>query len=178
MNFTVENSALAEVKIIRGKRFADERGYFSESFKESDFLEIGLPPFVQDNISESKIGVIRGMHWQAPPFTQGKLVTVLHGSILDVAVDVRRESSTFGKHVAVELNSSESIYLWVPEGFAHGFQATSAMTKVLYKVTSYWFKDAEKAINPLDPQLAIKWPIDTPIVSEKDENAPFFNDLF
>lgn len=177
MNFMIEDTSLAEVKIIRGKRFADERGYFSESFKESDFLELGLPRFVQDNISESKIGVIRGMHWQVPPFAQGKLVTVLHGSILDVAVDVRQGSSTFGEHVAVELNSSESIYLWVPEGFAHGFQALSENTKVLYKVTNYWDKNSECSLLYSDEDVKINWPLNNPVLSSKDISAPKLSDI-
>jgi dTDP-4-dehydrorhamnose 3,5-epimerase len=118
----VEETAIPDVKIIRTNRFHDNRGFFTETYKESEYLDLGIPKFVQDNMSESSKGVIRGLHWQASPFGQGKLVTCLTGSILDVAVDVRKGSKTYGNQVAVELNSNEQIALWVPEGFAHGFR--------------------------------------------------------
>ena len=129
---------IKDVVVVRGKRFPDDRGFFSEMYKEKLFVENGIPAFVQDNMSESKKGVIRGLHWQAEPFGQGKLVTCLSGSIIDVAVDVRPDSETYGKHVAVKLESTEPVSLWVPVGFAHGFQSLADNTRVFYKVTNFW----------------------------------------
>jgi dTDP-4-dehydrorhamnose 3,5-epimerase len=177
MPIQVEETAIPDVKIIRGNRFQDERGFFTETYKESEYLEIGLPKFVQDNLSESSKGVIRGLHWQESPHGQGKLVSCLTGSILDIAVDIRRDSSTFGKHVAIELNSKEQIALWVPEGFAHGFQALENGTRVHYKVTNYWNKECEKSLNCLDRSLNISWKDIPSIVSEKDQIAPDLSEL-
>jgi dTDP-4-dehydrorhamnose 3,5-epimerase len=177
MPIQVEETTIPEVKIIRATRFHDERGFFTETYKEREYLEAGIPKFVQDNLSESSKGVIRGMHWQNSPFGQGKLVTCLNGAILDVAVDVRKESPTFGQHISVELHSNEQISLWVPEGFAHGFQALDEDTKVQYKVTSYWNKDSEQSLNPLDPFIGIKWPIQQSLLSKKDLRAQYWKDL-
>ena len=177
MPIKVEETAIPDVKIIRTTRFHDERGFFTETYKEAEYLEAGIPRFVQDNMSESSKGVIRGLHWQASPHGQGKLVTCLTGSILDVAVDVRNDSVTYGQHVAVELNSKESIALWVPEGFAHGFQSLEDNTRVHYKVTNYWDKQSEFSLNALDSDLRIDWPIKNSVMSEKDIVAPKFADL-
>ena len=175
MPIQVEETLIPEVKIIRPTRFYDERGFFTEIYKEAEFLEAGIPRFVQDNLSESSKGVIRGLHWQESPFGQGKLVSCLTGSILDVAVDVRKNSKTFGEHVAVELNSKEQIALWVPEGFAHGFQALEDDTRVNYKVTNYWNKESERSINCLDAALGIHWLNIEVLLSEKDMNAPLLS---
>jgi dTDP-4-dehydrorhamnose 3,5-epimerase len=177
MPIKVEETEISDVKIIRGNRFIDERGFFSETYKESEYLEIGIPRFVQDNMSESSKGVIRGLHWQNSPHGQGKLVTCLRGSILDVAVDIRRESQTFGKHVAIELNAKEQIALWVPEGFAHGFQSLENQTRVSYKVTNYWDKTSERSLIYNDSTISILWRNLDPIVSIKDLEAPTFNEL-
>jgi dTDP-4-dehydrorhamnose 3,5-epimerase len=171
MPIQVEDTAIPDVKIIRANRFHDNRGFFTETYKESEYLDLGIPKFVQDNMSESSKGVIRGLHWQESPFGQGKLVTCLTGSILDVAVDVRKDSKTYGKHVAVELNSNEQIALWVPEGFAHGFQALEDGTRVHYKVTNYWNKESERSLLFNDPDLNINWRTIEAIVSEKDVEA-------
>jgi len=171
------NTAIQGVVVVKGKRFADSRGFFSEQYKESLFVENEIPKFVQDNMSESSTGVIRGLHWQKSPFAQGKLVTCLTGAILDVAVDVRASSPTYGKHVAIELSASEPISLWVPEGFAHGFQALQDVTRVFYKVTNYWNKGSERSLNPLDPDIGIAWPISKHILSEKDAEAPNFKEI-
>lgn len=168
---------IPDVLIVKGKRFPDERGFFSELYKEKLFGENGVPHFVQDNMSESRAGVVRGLHWQAEPHGQGKLVTAITGSIIDVAVDVRPNSPYYGKHVAVTLDSREPISLWVPVGFAHGFQALEDGTRVFYKVTNYWNKESERALNPLDPKLGIKWSQKEFILSEKDAEAPNFDSI-
>lgn len=177
MPIEVQDTVIPEVKIIRAKRFYDERGFFTETYKESEYLEAGLPKFVQDNLSESSKGVIRGMHWQKPPHGQGKLVSCLTGSILDVAVDIRKESQTFGKYVAVELNSNEQIALWVPQGFAHGFQALEDGTRVHYKVTNYWKKEAENSLRFDDPDVNISWLNIEQLLSDKDLDAPYLRNI-
>lgn len=168
---------IPEVKIIQGTRFHDERGFFTETYKESEYLEAGLPKFVQDNLSESSKGVIRGLHWQEAPYGQGKLVSCFSGKILDVAVDIRKASSTFGQYVAVELNSEEANSLWVPEGFAHGFQSLTDNTRVHYKVTNYWNKESERSLNFQDSEIDIKWEDLKPVVSEKDLLAPYLKQV-
>jgi dTDP-4-dehydrorhamnose 3,5-epimerase len=177
MPIQVEETAIPDVKIICGTRFFDDRGFFTETYKESEFLEIGMPKFVQDNLSESSKGVIRGLHWQAAPFGQGKLVSCVSGAILDVAVDIRKESPTFGQCVSVELNSNDAISLWVPEGFAHGFQSLENDTRVFYKVTSYWDKSSEKSLLYSDADISIPWRSLEPVVSIKDREAPSFREL-
>jgi dTDP-4-dehydrorhamnose 3,5-epimerase len=177
MAIQVEETAIPDVKIIRATRFHDERGFFTETYKEAEYLEAGIPRFVQDNLSESSKGVIRGLHWQTSPYGQGKLVSCLTGSILDVAVDIRKDSRTFGKYVTVELNAREQIALWVPEGFAHGFQALDNGTRVHYKVTNYWNKDSEKSLNPFDATVGISWPIQSSLLSAKDQDAPRLNEI-
>jgi dTDP-4-dehydrorhamnose 3,5-epimerase len=178
MPIKVEDTEIPDIKIIRSNRFLDDRGFFTETYKESEYLEIGIPAFVQDNMSESSRGVIRGLHWQESPYGQGKLVNCVTGSILDVAVDIRKNSSTFGKHVAIVLSAKEQIALWVPEGFAHGFQALEDGTRVIYKVTNVWEKLSERAINPISKEFAGIWQISNPTLSTKDLNAPSFREMF
>ena len=177
MNFEIEDTSIPEIKIIHGKRFADERGYFSETYKVHDFQLLGLPEFVQDNMSRSSKGVIRGLHWQEEPYGQGKLVQCVKGAILDVAVDVRKNSSSYGEHVAVQLDDKNLKFLWVPTGFAHGFQALADETLVAYKVTNYWHKDSEKSLFYGDEVLKIEWPIKNAILSVKDQEADHFKNL-
>jgi dTDP-4-dehydrorhamnose 3,5-epimerase len=177
MPIIIEDTNIPEVKIIRGTRYYDERGFFTETYKESEYLEAGLPKFVQDNLSESSKGVIRGLHWQENPHAQGKLVSCLRGRILDVAVDIRRESSTFGEHVAIELTEKEALSLWVPEGFAHGFQALEEKTRVLYKVTNYWVQTSEKSLLYSDPELGVKWNHIESKLSPKDLMAPTLRNI-
>lgn len=177
MPISVIDTEISEVKLIIAVRHPDNRGFFSETYKEIDYEKIGIPEFVQDNLSESAKGVIRGLHWQDSPFGQGKLVTCFTGAIFDVAVDIRKNSSTFGKHVAMKLNSSEPKALWIPEGFAHGFQSLEDNTRVMYKVTNYWNKDSEKSLNYCSPGLNIVWPIRNPILSEKDREAVSLNEI-
>lgn len=176
MSLRVEQTSIPEVKIIHSNRFYDERGFFTETYKESAYLELGIPNFVQDNLSESSKGVIRGLHWQEVPHGQGKLVTCLTGSILDVAVDIRKNSPTFGHFVAIELSANTPRSLWIPEGFAHGFQSLEESTRVHYKVTNYWAPGSERSINV--NSISIQWPIKEMIISTKDEQAISFEDLF
>jgi dTDP-4-dehydrorhamnose 3,5-epimerase len=170
MSLVVEETNIPEVKLIIGKRFYDERGFFTETYKENDYLELGIPRFVQDNFSESHKGVIRGLHWQASPYGQGKLVSCLKGSILDVAVDIRKNSPTFGLHAAIKLKENDSQSLWVPEGFAHGFQTLTEDCEMIYFHTAAYNSIAEGALNPLDPALSISWPLPLTELSERDAN--------
>ena len=152
-----------------------------EVFREERYQEaLGLSAdqhFVQDNFSISKKGALRGLHYQAPPFAQGKLVSVLRGRVLDVAVDIRFGSPTYGKHVMVELSSENHRQLWIPEGFAHGFVVLEDDTFFLYKCTNTYSKEHERGILWNDPALGIDWSVATPIVSEKDQKYPVLTDI-
>lgn len=171
-----------EVVIIEPTVFEDERGWFMESFNEerfhSELKKIGLPaprPFVQDNHSCSKRGVLRGLHYQLPPHAQGKLVRVVKGAAYDVAVDIRKDSQTIGRWVGLELSAKNRKMLWIPEGFAHGFVALEDDTHFIYKTTDYYAKGCEGAIRWDDPALAIEWPEIKPLyISEKDASAEDF----
>lgn len=163
-------TAIPDVLIIEPAVFGDERGFFFESFNQRRFLELtGLAvDFVQDNHSRSAKNVLRGLHYQIQQ-PQGKLVRVVQGVVFDVAVDIRRSSPTFGKHVAVELSSDNKRMLWVPPGFAHGFVVLSDTAEFLYKTTDYWAPEFERSIAWNDPAIGIEWPIDgVPALSKKD----------
>ena len=176
------------VVIVEPAVFSDERGWFMETFNEPRFhaelAKLGLPaprPFVQDNHSCSRAGVLRGLHFQVPPHPQGKLVRVTQGAAWDVAVDIRRDSPTFGRWVGVELSAENRRQMWIPEGLAHGFLALQDNTHFLYKTTDVYAKDCERAIVWNDPTLAIDWPTDALTsgvqVAAKDAKAPRFLDL-
>lgn len=176
---------IPDVVIIEPAVFGDDRGWFMESFNQQRFnaelAKLGLPaprPFVQDNHSCSKKGVLRGLHYQLPPSPQGKLVRVVQGAAFDVAVDIRQGSPTFGQWVGVELNSQNNRQLWVPEGFAHGFVALTDDTHFLYKTTDVYAKDCERAIVWNDPDIGIEWPLDgmAPNLAAKDAQAPRLKD--
>ena len=161
------------VFIIEPKLFIDERGYFFEAFNSRRFEELtGIrTAFVQDNESRSARGVVRGLHFQLPPHAQSKLIRVVRGRIIDVAVDIRRGSPTFGRHVAVELSDENHRQLFIPRGFAHGFSVLGGDAIVEYKCDNYYTPEAEGAIRWDDPELAINWRIDGEvIVSAKDQN--------
>lgn len=172
----VEISAIPEVKIITPKRLGDRRGFFSEVYARKAFAAAGIDlDFVQDNHSRSReVGTIRGLHFQAPPFAQVKLVRVTRGRILDVAVDLRRSSPTFGRHVAVELSEENWRQLLVPIGFAHGFCTLEPDTEVLYKVTNDYAPAHDFGVAFDDPTLAIAWPVETEkaILSDRDRRHP------
>ena len=182
MKFTA--TRLPEVVLIEPAVFADERGWFMESFSQKRFADglaaLGLPqprPFVQDNESSSAASVLRGLHYQLPPHPQGKLVRVVQGAALDVAVDIRRGSPTFGQWVAETLSAENRRQLWIPEGFAHGFVALEDDTRFLYKTTDLYAKDCERAIRWDDPALGITWPEGlTPRLAAKDAEAPLLDD--
>lgn len=161
------------------KKFFDERGYFCEVFKQSALTQQGIDwAWVQDNESYSEsTGTVRGLHFQAPPAAQSKLVRVIRGSIFDVAVDIRANSPTYGEWVGVELTESRGNQLLVPTGFAHGFMTLEPHTVVQYKVSDYWSREHEMALRWDDPQLAIDWPCFQceATLSEKDAEAPFFS---
>ncbi len=168
-------TALPEVLIIEPKVFGDARGFFFESYNARAFREtVGLDvSFVQDNHSRSARGVLRGIHYQLPPFSQGKLVRVVQGRVWDVAVDLRRHSPTFGRWVGVELSEENQRQLWVPPGFGHGFVTLSDSADFLYKTTEYYAPSHDRAVRWDDPELAIDWPLDglVPQLSAKDEAA-------
>ena len=177
MPFRFVRLKIPDVILIEPVRFPDRRGFFMELYKQSDFQAYGIPPFVQDNLSRSVRGVLRGLHYQKPPRAQGKLVTVMQGHIFDVAVDLRRGSPTFGRWVAVELFTEEPRMLWIPEGFAHGFQVLSEEALLFYKVTAEYAPNLDAGIRWDDPELAIPWPIKRPILSEKDAALPLLREI-
>lgn len=174
---TVLPTAIKDVIIIEPVVFQDERGVFFESFQQEKFNElIGQQlTFVQENESISKKGVVRGLHFQKPPYAQGKLVRVVKGSVLDVAVDIRKDSLTYGKYISVVLSSENRKQLWIPAGFAHGFVALEDDTVFQYKCTNYYNKASEDALLWNDKTLAIDWKVDQPILSPKDEIASTFD---
>jgi len=178
---SAERQAIPEVISLTPARFGDERGFFSETYSAAAFAGLGVAAtFVQDNQSLSRPkGVLRGLHFQTPPHAQGKLVRVVRGSILDVAVDIRAGSPTFGKHVAVELSASNWQQLWVPAGFAHGFCTLEDDTEVIYKVTDYYAPECDAGIRWDDPALAINWPVTAGevILSAKDQKLPLLAEI-
>lgn len=169
MSFTIAELKINGLKVITPKSYNDQRGIFYESYKKSDFEKFCIiNEFVQSNISVSKINVLRGLHFQIKPSAQAKLVTVLKGSIFDVAVDIRKGSPTFGQYQSIELSEEDGKMFWLPEEFAHGFLSLKDNTKVMYWVTSEYSPQHERGIIWNDPSIGIKWPSITPILSEKD----------
>ena len=164
--------------IIKPDVFRDERGYFFESYNKERFAKEGLTMnFVQDNESKSSKGVLRGLHFQKPPFAQGKLVRVVKGAVMDVAVDLRKDSPTYGKWESVILSEENKLQFWIPEGFAHGFVTLENDTIFNYKCTNIYNKESEGSLLWNDPDINIDWKIDDPILSEKDKISPFFKDF-
>ena len=168
----VETTPLAGLLLIKPDIFGDERGFFQETWNLRRYTEAGLDRhFVQDNLSYSRKGILRGLHFQNP-HPQGKLVYVLQGEVFDVAVDVRADSPTFGQWYGVTLSAENHHQLFVPEGFAHGFCVTSDMALFAYKCTDFYRPPAEFSVLWNDPDIGIEWPVDNPELSEKDRNAP------
>ncbi len=169
------------VKLIEPKRHYDLRGFFCETYNAGQLADHGIDiSFVQDNLSLSTgCGTIRGLHFQAPPFAQSKIVRVVRGAIFDVAVDIRKRSPTFGKHVAVELSAENALQLFLPEGFAHGFATLRPLTEIAYKVSAPYAKEHDQGIFWDDPSLRIRWPIssDKAIFSPKDAALPLLREI-
>jgi len=178
MTFTFKRLAIPDVIEIQPNVFPDERGFFLESFKESDFVSNGInEKFVQDNISHSVLGIVRGLHFQKNPKAQAKLVTVIKGKIFDVAVDIRKNSPTYGKWVSQTLSSDEHNLLYIPEGFAHGFCVLSGEADVYYKVSNEYSPEHQDGIVWNDPSLNISWPLTDVIVSDNDKKLPSLENL-
>lgn len=174
----VIKTSIPDVLILKPKVFEDDRGYFFESYNKEKFLQHGLDKnFVQDNESKSVKNVVRGLHFQSPPFAQGKLVRVMKGAVLDVAVDLRRNSPTYGQWTSVELTEDNKWMYWVPPGFAHGFATLEDDTVFFYKCTNVYNKASEGSIRWNDPDLGVDWKLENPILSEKDQKAPLFRDF-
>ena len=172
----VTTTPLSGLLIIEPRIFADDRGYFHESYEQKRYAEFGIPHFVQDNFSHSKQNVLRGLHYQLPQ-SQGKLVYATRGSIWDVSVDIRKSSPTFGHWFGIELSEDNHKQLYIPPGFAHGFCTLSSEADFHYKCTDYYLPSAEHGIIWNDPQLNITWPIKNPILSPKDKIHPLLADI-
>ena len=176
---TVEKTSIPDLLILKPNIFEDSRGYFFESFNAKLFDDFAITSnFVQDNESFSKYGVIRGLHYQLSPYSQTKLVRVVYGKILDIALDIRRNSPTFGRYVALEISAENKAQFYIPKGFAHGFSVLSDSAIVCYKCDAYYSKEAERGIRFNDPGLKIDWgiPDGSMVVSEKYLKLPFFSE--
>jgi len=169
---------ISGLKLLQPNIFIDDRGYFFESYNYETFQTLGIKDvFVQDNQSYSKKNVIRGLHFQTPPFAQAKLVRVIKGSVLDVAVDIRKNSPTFGKHCPVLLSEENQLQFYIPVGFAHGFVALQDDTIFAYKCSNIYHKDSERSLLFYDTVLNINWGVDNPVATEKDLQAVSFKDF-
>lgn len=181
MKLDVIPQSLSGVMMIRSKRYPDPRGYFAETYVRRDFALAGIgQEFIQDNQSGSSArGTVRGLHFQIPPFAQAKLVRVLRGRILDVVVDLRRSSPSYGRHLSIELGADTGDNLYVPKGFAHGFCTLVADTEVLYKVDAVYSAEHDRGVNWADPALGIAWPVSQAdaVLSAKDAALPTLRDL-
>ena len=177
MNSIFKKLSIPEVILIEPKIFSDKRGFFFENFKEEDFILNGITKLIQDNISHSTLGVIRGLHYQKNPKAQAKLVTAITGKIFDVAVDIRKNSQTYGKWVGEILSNENHRSLYIPEGFAHGFSVLSKEADVFYKVSNEYSQENEGGIKWNDPTINISWAIEQPIISEKDNLLPLLKKI-
>ena len=181
MPFTFTPSEIPDVILIEPKSFEDPRGFFVEYYKKSDFVENGIKDeFIQDNHSRSTRGVLRGLHYQLPPHAQAKLVRCIRGEILDIAVDIRKDSPTFGKWIAAKLTENNKKMLYIPAGFAHGFYSISDVVEITYKVTAEYAPQSDRSIRWDDPQININWTelidLSEVILSDKDLNASLLKD--
>jgi len=178
MPFEFKRLEIPDVILIKPKVFEDERGFFMETYKKPDFEKAGIKgEFVQDNHSKSKYGVLRGLHFQKGPYAQTKIVRCIRGVIYDVAVDLRKNSPTFGEYVGVLLSEFNKYQLYIPKGFAHGFVVLSDVAEVVYKVDNVYAPDYEGGLIWNDPDVNIQWPIEDPIVSPKDQKWPTLREL-
>lgn len=178
MNFSVEETGIQGLVVVKPKVFRDPRGFFMETFRADSFQALGLPGhFLQDNLSKSSKGIVRGLHYQAPPFDQGKLVTAIRGTVLDVVVDIRKNSPTYGESRSFLLSEEDPCFVYVPSGFAHGFSVLSDIALFHYKCTQVYDKASEGGILWNDPDLNIDWQVENALVSDKDQELPKFKDL-
>lgn len=174
----IKSTPIEGLFIIEPQVFTDPRGYFYESYNKEKFVASGINiEFVQDNQSLSQKGIIRGLHFQAPPVDQGKLVRVIQGAVLDVAVDIRKNSPTYGQNFSIELTAQNRTMFYIPPGFAHGFETLEDNTIFLYKCTDVYNKQSEGGLLWNDAELGIKWQNSNPLISEKDKILPLFKDL-
>jgi len=174
----IEKSQIEGLIVIKPDVIEDQRGYFFESYNEEKFRQLGIDvKFLQDNESKSGKGVLRGLHFQVPPYQQGKLVRVIKGAVLDVAVDMRNSSPTYGQWVSIELSEKNKWMYWIPAGFAHGFLTLEENTIFFYKCTQVYHRESEMGIAWDDPDLRIDWGTDQPLISEKDKTAGRFRDF-
>lgn len=171
----VEEGNINGLIVITPTVFADERGFFMETYNEVQYTPLGIPPFVQDNESLSGHNVLRGLHYQLPPFSQGKLVSVSEGEVFDVAVDLRPHSATCGKYFSVVLSDKNKKQFWIPEGFAHGFLVLSERARLKYKCTAIYEKSTERSVKWDDPELNVSWKNNNPLISNKDAEAESFD---
>jgi len=177
MPFRFQRLAIPDVILVEPRTFGDERGFFMETYKRSEFASHGIPgEFVQDNLSHSTQGVLRGLHYQRPPAAQGKLVMALRGEVFDVAVDIRRGSPTYRHWVGVTLSEKNHRMLYIPEGFAHGFCVLSEAADFAYKVTAEYAPELDAGIRWDDPSIRVKWPISDPHLSPRDARLPLLQD--
>ena len=177
MSYIFEKSEIPEIILLKPQVFSDNRGYFLETYKRSEFIANGIKDdFLQDNISYSKKGVLRGLHYQLNPAAQSQIVRVVRGKVWDVVVDIRKNSSTFKKWVGVELNDENNYAVYMPPGFAHGFITLSNDVAMYYKCSAEFSPGLDGGIKWDDKDLDIKWPIDKPVISDKDINLPYLKD--
>ncbi|HNS31348.1 MAG TPA: dTDP-4-dehydrorhamnose 3,5-epimerase [bacterium] len=178
MLFEFKEVSIKGLLLIYPRVFYDKRGYFLESYQESAFRKHGIPTtFVQDNHSYSSKGTLRALHYQIHPYCQGKLIRVVTGAVWDVTVDLRKGSDTYGKWFGLELDSKEKNMLWIPEGFAHGFTALTDDVNLIYKMTKEYNRKCERGIIWNDPDIGIEWPVENPVMSERDLLHPRFLDI-
>ncbi|MEM3845503.1 MAG: dTDP-4-dehydrorhamnose 3,5-epimerase [Candidatus Parvarchaeota archaeon] len=173
-----ESLEIEGLVLIKPKVYYDNRGFFMETYSKKEFEEHGIKTeFVQDNHSWSIKNTLRGLHFQKEPYSQAKLIRCISGEILDVAVDIRKNKKTFGKHVKINLSAENKYMLFIPEGFAHGFLVLSDYAEIIYKVSKFYNKEYESGIIWNDPELAIEWPVKNPILSENDRSRPRFSEI-
>jgi len=178
MNFEFEKLALEGLILVTPKVYSDNRGFFQECYKKSDFVKNGIDcEFVQDNHSKSSKGVLRGLHYQAKPMAQSKLIRCIKGEILDFAVDIRPDSKSFKKWIKVELSEENRNMLFVPEGFAHGFVVLSDEAEMIYKINREYSPEHDRGFLWSDDEINVDWDIENPILSEKDKSQPKFSEI-
>ncbi|MGD1993997.1 MAG: dTDP-4-dehydrorhamnose 3,5-epimerase [Anaerolineae bacterium] len=177
MPFEFQRLDIPDLILVRPRVFRDQRGFFLETYKHSDFAAHGIPEaFVQDNHSRSKRGVLRGLHYQKPPQAQGKLVRVIQGQVFDVAVDIRRGSPTYKQWIGVVLSGENAEMLYIPPGFAHGFCVLSEVADFAYKVTAEYAPELDAGIRWNDPEISVEWPVGDPVVSTRDAGLPLLSE--